>query len=67
MARRIVLFGMAHVPLPVLQLLAALSGRSQVLLAIPNPCRFHWADILDGREWLRITRRRHPLREGRDL
>ncbi|WP_245538525.1 exodeoxyribonuclease V subunit gamma, partial [Thauera phenylacetica] len=65
--RRVVLFGMTHVPLPTLQLLAALSHHAQVLLAIPNPCRFHWADILDGREWLRITRRRHPLREGREL
>ncbi|MBP7467579.1 MAG: exodeoxyribonuclease V subunit gamma [Thauera sp.] len=65
--RRVVLFGMTHVPLPTLQLLAALSRHAQVLLAIPNPCRFHWADILDGREWLRIARRRHPLREGRAL
>ena len=66
-ARRIVLFGMAHVPLPVLQLLAALSGHSQVLLAIPNPCRFHWADIMDGRELLRLECRRQPLRGGLDL
>lgn len=65
--RRVVLFGMTHVPLPTLQLLAALSRHAQVLLAIPNPCRFHWADILDGREWLRIARRRQPLREGREL
>lgn len=66
-ARRVVLFGMTHVPLPVLQLLAALSAHSQVLLAIPNPCRFHWADTIDGRELLRMERRRHPLREGRNL
>ncbi|WP_247736668.1 exodeoxyribonuclease V subunit gamma [Thauera aromatica] len=65
--RRVVLFGMTHVPLPTLQLLAALSRHTQVLLAIPNPCRFHWADIMDGREWLRIARRRQPLRNGRDL
>ena len=66
-ARRVVLFGMTHVPLPVLQTLAALAGHSQVLLAIPNPCRFHWADIMDGRELLRMERRRQPLRGGRDL
>jgi len=66
-ARRVVLFGMTHVPLPVLQALAALAGHSQVLLAIPNPCRFHWADIMDGRELLRMERRRQPLRGGRDL
>jgi exodeoxyribonuclease V gamma subunit len=55
------------VPLPTLELLAALSRHSQVLLAIPNPCRFHWADIMDGREWLRSARRRLPLRGGLDL
>lgn len=66
-ARRVVLFGAAHVPLPVLQTLAALARHSQVLLAIPNPCRFHWADIMDGRELLRMERRRQPLRDGRDL
>ena len=66
-ARRVVLFGMTHVPLPVLQTLAALACHSQVLLAIPNPCRFHWADIMDGRELLRMERRRQPLRDGRDL
>ena len=65
--RRIVVFGMTHVPLPTLQLLAALSRHAQVILAIPNPCRFHWADIMDGREWLRIERRRLPLRNGREL
>jgi len=65
--RRIVLFGMTHVPLPTLELLAALSRHSQVMLAIPNPCRFHWADIMDGREWLRLARRRQPLRKGCDL
>lgn len=65
--RRVVLFGMTHVPLPMLELLSALSQHSQVLLAIPNPCRYHWADIMDGREWLRIARRRQPLRDGHDL
>ncbi|MBY0454432.1 MAG: exodeoxyribonuclease V subunit gamma [Burkholderiaceae bacterium] len=66
-ARRVVLFGTTQVPLPVLQMLAALSAHTQVLLAIPNPCRFHWADTIDGRELLRMQRRRQPLRGGRDL
>lgn len=69
--RRVVLFGMTHVPLPLLELLVALARHSQVLLAVPNPCRFHWADIMDGRELLRqrtaVQRRRQPLRGGRDL
>jgi exodeoxyribonuclease V gamma subunit len=66
-ARRVVVFGMTHVPLTMLQTLAALSRHSQVLLAIPNPCRYHWADIMDGRELLRMERRRQPLKQGRDL
>lgn len=66
-ARRVVLFGTTHVPMQTLQALAALSRHCQVVLAIPNPCRYHWADIIEGRELLRMERRRHPLREGRDL
>ena len=67
LARRVVLFGMTHVPMQTLQALAALSQHCQVVLAIPNPCRFHWADIIQGRELLRTDRRRHPLRNGLDL
>ena len=67
LARRVVLFGMSHLPLSMLQTLAAMSRHSQILLAVPNPCRFHWADAIDGRELLRIERRRQPLKNGRDL
>jgi len=66
-ARRVVVFGMTHMPLATLQTLSALARHSQVLLAIPNPCRYHWADIMDGRELLRMERRRQPLKQGRDL
>ena len=65
--RRVVLFGMTHVPMQTLEALAALATRAQVLLAIPNPSQYHWADIIEGRELLRLQRRRQPLRQGRDL
>ena len=65
--RRVVLFGASHVPGQTLEALAALSRRVQVLLAIPNPCRFHWADIIEGRELMRPAGRRHALRGERDL
>jgi exodeoxyribonuclease V gamma subunit len=65
--RRVVLFGSTHIPLQTLQALAAMSRHVQVLLAVPNPCRYHWADLIEGRELLRAERRRQPLREGRDL
>ena len=67
LARRVVLFGMTHVPMQTLEALAALSERCQVVLAIPNPCRYHWADIIDGRELLKMSRRRQPLRNQVDL
>jgi exodeoxyribonuclease V gamma subunit len=66
-ARRVVVFGITHMTLPMLELLAALGGHSQVLLAIPNPCRFHWGEIMDGREVHQMARRHLPLRGGRDL
>ena len=65
--RRVVLFGAAHIPAQTLEALAALSSRVQVLVAVPNPCRFHWADIIDGRDALRALRHRHPSRANADL
>lgn len=65
--RRVVLFGTTQLPLQVLEVLEALSAHAQVILAVPNPCRYHWADIIDGREQLAFERRRHPLRAGRAL
>lgn len=65
--RRVVIFGTTHVPAQTLEAVAALSGLSQVLLAVPNPCRHHWADLIEGRELLRAERRRHASRGGLDL
>ena len=67
LARRVVVFGMSHMPASTLEALAALSRHSQLLLAIPNPCRYYWGDIMEGRELLRAERRRHALRQGREL
>ncbi|MFM2035302.1 MAG: hypothetical protein RL459_567 [Pseudomonadota bacterium] len=66
-ARRVVVFGMSHMPLSTLQTLAALSRHRQVLLALPNPCRYYWGDIMDGRELLASLRRRQAQRPGHDL
>ena len=61
-ARRVSVFGMSHMPGQLLEMLAALASHSQVLLAVPNPCQYHWGDIIDGREWLQAERRRHAYR-----
>lgn len=66
-AQRVIVFGMSQIPWTTLQALAALAPHSQVMLAIPNPCRFYWGDIMDGRELLQSVRRRQPLRLGREL
>ncbi|MBB3221473.1 exodeoxyribonuclease V subunit gamma [Pseudoduganella umbonata] len=65
--RRIVLFGVSALPYQTLQALAALARFTQVIVAVPNPCRFYWGDIIDGRDLLRAARRRHPQRNGIDL
>jgi exodeoxyribonuclease V gamma subunit len=46
--RRVVVFGMSHLPLQTLQAVAALAKKAQVLLVVNNPCRFHWADIFSS-------------------
>ncbi|MGV1046088.1 exodeoxyribonuclease V subunit gamma [Limnohabitans sp.] len=62
-ARRVSVFGMSHMPGQLLDMLAALAAHSQVLLAVPNPCQYHWGDIMDGREWLRAERKRHGYKK----
>ncbi|WP_157268051.1 exodeoxyribonuclease V subunit gamma [Azohydromonas aeria] len=66
-ARRVVVFGMSQLPMQMLQALDALSRHAQVLLAVVNPCQYHWADVIDGRELLRLQRCRFQHRAGRDL
>lgn len=61
--RRVVLFGASHLSASSMEALAHLSSVAQVLIAVPNPSRYHWSDILDGREALRAARRRQPLRD----
>ncbi len=67
LARRVVVFGMSQMPLSLMQFLSGVAQHSQVLIAVPNPCRFHWADAIDGRELLRQQRRRHADKGGKDL
>ena len=66
-ARRVSVFGMSHMPGQLLEMLAALAAHSQVLLAVPNPCQYHWGDIIDGRDALKAERRRHAYRGGQVL
>ncbi|NDU85596.1 MAG: exodeoxyribonuclease V subunit gamma [Ferrovum sp.] len=58
--RRIVVFGVSTLPGVILELLVALAPHCQVLIALLNPCRYHWADTLDGRELLQNLRHHQP-------
>lgn len=65
--RRVTVFGASTLAPAILELLVALAQQAQVIVAVPNPCQYHWADIMEGRELLAGWRRRQPLRQGRDL
>lgn len=65
--RRVVVFCVSQFPMSSLVELAALSQHTQVILAVFNPCRFYWGDIIEGRELLRAVRRRQDNRPGVDL
>lgn len=62
--KRVVVFGMSSLPQQALEALGALSSRMQVILAVCNPCRHYWADIISGREFFKQERRRQQLRNG---
>ena len=65
--RRVVLFGVSALPYQTLQALASLARFTQVIVAVPNPCRYYWGDIIAGRDLLRAARRRQQPRNGIDL
>ena len=62
--RRVVVFGISSMPQQSLEVLAALSQWTQVLMCVPNPCEHYWADIVADNAWLRQTRARQQRREG---
>ncbi|GAA3892924.1 exodeoxyribonuclease V subunit gamma [Halomonas cibimaris] len=58
---RIVVFGLSSLPQQTLEVLATLSGLSEVVLCLLNPCRFYWGEIIETREALR----RHARQQRR--
>ena len=62
--RRLLVFGISALPQQMIEALAALSDHMQILIAVHNPCRHYWADIIEGRELLRSEFRRQQRREG---
>ncbi|MCC5879268.1 MAG: exodeoxyribonuclease V subunit gamma [Idiomarina sp.] len=62
---RVVVFGISSLPKQTLEVLHALKGVCQVVLCVHNPCQYHWADIVDGRELFRHNQTaRHALKSA---
>ncbi|MFA5678938.1 MAG: exodeoxyribonuclease V subunit gamma [Pseudomonas sp.] len=62
--RRVVVFGISSLPAQTLEALAAIGRFSQVLLAVLNPCQYHWGDIVADQDLLRHQYRRQQRRPG---
>ncbi len=62
--RRVLVFGIASLPLQTLEVLARMAQWSQVLVCVPNPCRHYWADIVAGQDLLRASQRRQARKAG---
>ncbi len=55
--RRVIVWGFSTLPGHVLEGLAELGRHVQVILAVVNPCRHYWADLLQPRQRLRHARK----------
>ncbi len=63
--RRLVVFGVSSLPMQSIEALAALGQVCQVLMFVLNPCRYHWGNVVEGRQQLAfLGRRRQPEKAG---
>ncbi|MCD2448989.1 exodeoxyribonuclease V subunit gamma [Methylicorpusculum oleiharenae] len=62
--RRVILFGLSSLPQQSLEVVAKLGKFCQIVLFIPNPCRYYWADIIEDKELLKAERRRQNYKSG---
>lgn len=56
--KRISIFGISALPAQMVEALTILAKFSQVILYVHNPCRYHWLDIIEGKQLLRHDYRR---------
>lgn len=56
--RRVLVFGVSSLPQQVLEALAAIAPYTQILLAVHNPSRHYWADIITEKDLLSAQWRR---------
>ena len=64
--KRVVVFGISSLPQQTLEVLDAMKGFTQIALCVHNPCKHYWANIVDGKEALKVAlkdaKRRHKLK-----
>jgi exodeoxyribonuclease V gamma subunit len=65
--RRLILFGVTALPMQVLEFLAQMSKFTQVIVCVHSPCQYHWADVMQGREFFQASKKRLKSRGGVDL
>ncbi|MBW2094494.1 MAG: exodeoxyribonuclease V subunit gamma [Deltaproteobacteria bacterium] len=65
--RRISVFGIATLPPFHIQVLSALSAKTQVNLFLMNPCREYWGEILSERQKQAFLRKSEQHRGGEEL
>lgn len=62
--RRLLVFGISSMARQSLEVLAALSRWTQVLMCVHNPCEHHWADIVGDQDLLRSQAVRQRRKAG---
>jgi len=65
--KRITLLGVSSLPMQNLEFFAALANYTQIFIGVHSPCQFHWAEIMEGREFFKLQRRRFKYRENKEL
>jgi len=65
--RRLLVFGISSLPRQSLEVLAALTRWTQILMCVHNPCEHYWADIVADKELLRARRHRQRPKAGHPL
>lgn len=65
--KRISIFGISALPAQMVDALAVLAKFTQIIFYIHNPCRYHWLDIVEGKQLLHHEYRRQAKKTSKLL
>jgi exodeoxyribonuclease V gamma subunit len=63
--RRVVVFGLSSLPAQTLEVLAAISHCTQVVLCVHNPCQYYWGDIVDPQQSMGLFKKPYRRQTAR--